>query len=162
LRGVARPFFRVSRAPAAPAGSSRRAGQPAGGAAPNPGSRQEIVMTMRTAHLVVALALGATAAGCATFGGANIGELRSNPARFHDRTVAVEGVVTTSWGVPLVPFRLYKVDDGTGELTVLSRGDRSPTRGARVRVRGRVDDVGVFNGQSIGLHLVEHSLDVKR
>ena len=43
-----------------------------------------------------------------------------------------------------MPFRLYKVDDGTGEVTVLSQGSRVPTRGARVRVRGRVDDVAVI------------------
>jgi len=119
-------------------------------------------MTIRLAPLSAAIALGVVMAGCATFGTTDIQQLRSNPARYHDRTVAVEGVVTTSWGVPLVPFRLYKVDDGTGEVTVVSRGDRSPTRGARVRVRGRVEDVGVFGGQSVGLHLVERSLDVKR
>jgi hypothetical protein len=55
--------------------------------------------------------------------------------------VSVSGVVTTSWGVPLVPFRFYNVDDGTGELTVISQNSRTPANGEKVRVKGRVEDV---------------------
>jgi hypothetical protein len=92
----------------------------------------------------------------------HIADLRDNPGRYQNHTVSIDGVVTTSWGLPLVPFRLYKVDDGTGEVTVLSQGTRMPTRGARVRVRGRVDDIGVLGGQAVGLHIREQSLYVKR
>jgi hypothetical protein len=92
----------------------------------------------------------------------HIADLRDNPGRYQHHTVSIDGVVTTSWGVPLVPFRFYKVDDGTGEVTVLSQGSRMPTRGARVRVRGKVDDVGVLGGQALGLHIREDSLYVKR
>ena len=92
----------------------------------------------------------------------NISELQHHPGRYQDRTVSVSGVVTTSWGLPLVPFRLYKVDDGTGEVTVLSQGARTPARGERVRVRGRVNEVAVFGGQALGLHLREESLYVRR
>ena len=83
----------------------------------------------------------------------SVAELKYNPGRYQDRTVAINGVVTSSWGLPLVPFRLYKVDDGTGEMTVVSQGGRMPTKGARVRVKGRVSDVATFGGQSVGLHL---------
>jgi hypothetical protein len=89
-------------------------------------------------------------------------EVKYNPGRYQDRTVTIDGVVTSSWGLPLVPFRLYKVDDGTGELTVLARGGRTPTRGAHVRVKGRVSDVATFGGSSLGLHLEERDLDFKR
>jgi hypothetical protein len=111
--------------------------------------------------LVLTLALSGTA--CAvSLRNPRIADLRDNPGRYQRHTVSIDGVVTTSWGVPLVPFRLYKVDDGTGEVTVLSQGSRIPTRGARVRVRGRVDDVGVLGGQAIGLHIREEQLYVKR
>jgi hypothetical protein len=43
----------------------------------------------------------------------SISDLQRHPGRYQDRTVSVNGVVTSSWGLPLVPFRLYKVDDGT-------------------------------------------------
>ena len=92
----------------------------------------------------------------------HIADLRDNPGRYQNHTVSIDGVVTTSWGLPLVPFRMYKVDDGTGEVTVLSQGTRMPTRGARVRVRGRVDDIGVLGGQALGLHIREQNLYVKR
>ncbi len=117
----------------------------------------------RAARLSLTFVLAATLSACAvSLRNPHIADLRDNPGRYQHRTVSIEGVVTTSWGIPLVPFRLYKVDDGTGEVTVLSQGNRMPTRGARVRVRGRVDDVGVFGGQAIGLHLREDDLYVKR
>ena len=80
-------------------------------------------------------------------------EIKYNPGRYQDRTVSVDGVVTSSWGVPLVPFKLYKVDDGTGEVTVVANNGRTPTKGARVRVKGRVSDVATFGGQAVGLHI---------
>jgi len=96
-------------------------------------------------------------AACAT-GHPKIAELKYNPGRYQDRTVTVDGVVTTSWGVPLVPFKLYKVDDGTGEVTVVSQDGRAPTKGARVSVKGRVTEFASFGGQSLGLHLKQEHL----
>lgn len=110
---------------------------------------------------IATLVLALFAGGCA-LRSPSIADLKYDSARYYDRTVQVEGVVTSSWGVPLLPFRFYRVDDGTGELLVLSQGQRTPTRGARVRVKGRVDEVAVLGGRPIGLHLREHSLDVRR
>jgi len=93
---------------------------------------------------------------------ASVAELKYNPGRYQNKTVSIDGVVTSSWGIPLVPFKLYKVDDGTGEMTVVSQGGRVPTKGSRVRVRGRVSDVATFGGQSIGLHMQQTDLDFKR
>jgi hypothetical protein len=92
----------------------------------------------------------------------HVADLRRNPGRYQNHTVSIEGVVTSSWGVSLAPYKIYKVDDGTGEVTVLSQGLRLPTRGAHVRVRGRVDEIAVIGGESLGLHLREESLYVKR
>src|SRR6266508_5866263 len=110
-----------------------------------------------------ALALAATISGCAiSLRNPDIADLQRHPGRYTDRTVSVSGVVTSSWGVPLVPFRFYKVDDGTGEVTVLSQSSRMPARGERVRVKGRVNDVALVDGQAVGLHLREEALYVKR
>jgi hypothetical protein len=118
------------------------------------------IMTMRRFALLAAVAL--TASACVTFGRQSIAELQHNPGRYHNRSVHIDGVVTSSWGGPLVPFRMYKVDDGTGEVTVLSQGSRTPTKGARVRVKGRVNEVAVLGGQAVGLHLREEHLRVER
>ncbi len=92
----------------------------------------------------------------------SINDLQSHPGRYHDQTVSVSGIVTTSWGLPLVPFKFYKVDDGTGEVTVLSDHARMPARGEHVRVKGRVADLAVIGGRPLGLHLREEALYVKR
>ena len=57
---------------------------------------------------------------------------------------------------------MYQVDDGTGEILVVSQNDRIPSKGARVRVTGKVGEFAVFGGRSIGLHLREGDLDFTR
>jgi hypothetical protein len=109
-------------------------------------------------------AMSVLVSGCALgLGSPNISQLKSNPGRYYDRTVSIDGVVTDSWGVPAVPFRMYKVDDGTGEVMVLATNSRRmPSRGSHVHVKGRVNEVAVFGGQSLGLHLREEKLNIKR
>lgn len=112
---------------------------------------------------VFALALATMLGGCAlSLHNPDIADLRRHPGRYQDRTVSVSGVVTNAWGVPLLPFRFYKVDDGTGEVTVLSQGPRTPATGEHVRVKGRVEDVAVIGGTPLGLHLREQDLYVRR
>lgn len=113
-------------------------------------------------RIVAIVALMAGLSGCAlAVRQTQVADLKYNPGRYYDKTVAIEGVVTSSWGLPLVPYKFYKVDDGTGEVTVLSQNGRTPTKGARVRVKGKVSDVASFGGQSLGLHLREKDLDFK-
>ena len=114
-------------------------------------------------RLVVMLVMAAMLSGCAlAVRRPSVAELKYNPARYHDRTVAIEGVVTSSWGLPLVPFKLYKVDDGTGEVTVVANDGRIPTKGARVRVKGRVSEVATLGGQAVGLHLQQRNVSFRR
>jgi hypothetical protein len=112
-------------------------------------------------RLAAVLVFATLTSGCA-LRSPSISELRDNPGRYQHRTVSVRGVVTTSWGVPLVPVRFYKVDDGTGEVTVVSRSSRFPTRGAEVTVSGRLDEVAVLSGEPLGLHLKEEHLRIRR
>jgi hypothetical protein len=110
-------------------------------------------------RVFVGLALALSLSACATR--QTIADIKYNPGRYQDRTVAVEGVVTSSWGVPLVPFKLYKVDDGTGEMTVVANNGRTPSKGSRVRIKGKVTDMAMFGGQSLGLHLEQKDIDFK-
>ena len=113
---------------------------------------------------VVALLFAAIVSGCAgILRNPDIADVKRNSGHYSDRTVTFDGTVTSAWGVPLVPFKMYKVDDGTGEITVLSRGgNRTPVKGSHVKVKGVVRDVAVFNGMPLGLHLEERDLDVRR
>jgi hypothetical protein len=118
---------------------------------------------MNMPRLLTATVLAITLSGCAvSLRNPDISELQRHPGRYQDRTVSVSGVVTNSWGLPLLPFRFYKVDDGTGEVTVLSDGRRMPATGERVRVRGRVEEVAVIGGRPLGLHLREEGVYFKR
>ena len=112
-------------------------------------------------RIVAPLALMLMLAGCAARR-PSVAELKYNPGRYQDKTVAIDGVVTSSWGLPLVPFKFYRVDDGTGEVTVVAQTGRVPTKGARVRVKGKVNDVATFGGQAFGLHIQQTDLDFKR
>jgi hypothetical protein len=109
----------------------------------------------------LSLAIGLLAGGCAARA-ANIGDVKVNPGRYLDKSISISGVVTESWSVPLVPYKLYKVDDGSGEITVVSNDERTPTRGARVRVRGKLQEVATLGGRSLGLHLRQDDLDFTR
>jgi hypothetical protein len=95
---------------------------------------------------------------CASMGNRSISEVQTNPGKFADRTVTVEGVVTSSWGIPLVPFKVYRVSDGSGEMLVISDDSRIPGKNARVRVRGEVEEFALIGGRSFGLHLREKSI----
>jgi hypothetical protein len=104
--------------------------------------------------LAVVILTALVAVGCAARG-VRVAELKDQPTKYQDKSVSVTGVVTSSWGIPLVPFQLYNVDDGSGEITIVSRNSRTPARGTRVQVRGKVNEVAVFGGRSLGLHLQE-------
>ena len=113
------------------------------------------------ARLTVALGFAAALSACALHS-PSVAELKYNPGRYQNKTVSINGVVTSSWGVPLVPVKVYKIDDGTGELTVVSQDGRIPSKGARVHVKGRVNDMATFGGRAVGLHLEQTDISFKR
>jgi hypothetical protein len=117
-------------------------------------------MTRAGRLLSIAVVSAILVAGCAARG-VRIAELKNQPDKYEDKTVSVTGVVTNSFGIPLVPFLLYNVDDGSGEITVVARSGRSPSKGARVQVKGKVSEVAVVGGRSIGLHIEEDSRRIR-
>jgi DNA/RNA endonuclease YhcR with UshA esterase domain len=106
----------------------------------------------------VALAASLTTACASVPGRPAIRQVQNQPGRFVDHSVTITGTVTTSWGVPLVGFNVFRLDDGTGEITVVSTDRRMPARGARVEVKGKVQDVAVLGGRPLGLHLREQRI----
>ena len=114
----------------------------------------------RASLLVAAVLIAVFTAACAS--GASVGQLKTNPGRYVDKNVTVRGTVTSSWGIPLVPLKMYQVDDGTGEILVVSDDNRVPSKGAHVKVTGKVSEFALLGGRSIGLHLRARDLDYDR
>lgn len=111
----------------------------------------------RLAALLVLTAM--LAAGCGARG-VRVAELRQQPHRYDDKTISLTGVVTRSWGVPVL-LQVYNIDDGTGEISVIARGGSAPPPGARVQVKGRVSELAAIGGRSIGLHVQEETRKIR-
>jgi hypothetical protein len=90
-----------------------------------------------------------------------IADLKDRPGKYDEKTIAVSGVVTSSWDVPLAPYRFYNVSDGTGEIVVLSRAGRVPSKGAHVKVKGRINEIASLGGRAVGLHPEERDRDIE-
>ena len=115
---------------------------------------RNIVWTLAAVTLAAAL----TTACASVPGRPAIRQVQNQPGRFVDHSVTVTGTVTSSWGVPFAGFNVFKVDDGTGESTVVSNDRRVPGRGARVEVKGKVEDIATLGGRALGLHLREQRI----
>lgn len=115
---------------------------------------------VKAPRIALALLGAVLISGCAARN-VHVAQLKDQPARYYNKTVTVKGVVTRSWGLPLVPFQFYSVDDGTGQITVIGHSGRVPSTGTRVDVKGRVQELAAFGGQSVGLHLDEQKRKIK-
>ena len=114
----------------------------------------------RASRLSAALLGALLIAGCAARG-VRIAELKDQPTKYDNKSISITGTVTSSWGIPLVPFQLYQVDDGSGEITVVSNSGRTPAKGTRVQVKGRINEFATFGGRSVGLHIQEQDRKIK-
>lgn len=75
--------------------------------------------------------------------------LLDDPARFDGKTVRIEGEVTESLGV--LSRGAYRVDDGTGTLTVVSESGGAPRTGAEVGVEGRFEALFTLMSESLAV-----------
>jgi hypothetical protein len=114
-----------------------------------------VAANVRWKMAALAVVAAITVACASVPGRPSVQQVKSQSGRFVDHSVTVSGTVTSAWGVPFVGFNVYRLDDGTGEITVVSTDRRTPGRGARVEVKGKVQDVAVLGGRPLGLHLRE-------
>src|SRR5258705_13547107 len=76
-----------------------------------------------------------------------ISKINADPARYHNKEVAIVGTVRDSYGA--LGQGAYEIDDGTGRLWVVTKGG-VPSRGARVGVKGHVYKGFNFGGRDYG------------
>ena len=90
-------------------------------------------------------------AACGT--NTTIAEIQNDPPTYDGQTVTLNGEVTSR--LSLVIVRTYNLNDGTGEMTVVTK-KALPNVGAQVEVTGRVKEAFSF-GSSQSLVLIDES-----
>jgi hypothetical protein len=84
------------------------------------------------------LALAASLAAVASCAGSRtvtIKELLDDPSQYNGKSVQVQGDVKENLGV--LGYGAYRLDDGTGSITVVSKESGAPREGANVKVQGK-------------------------
>lgn len=84
-----------------------------------------------------------------------IKQILDHPRQYDGREVTIEGQVETSTNV--LVFRYFVLKDDTGAITVITY-KAVPTRGERIRVRGRVNQAFALHGESLTV-IMEDSND---
>jgi hypothetical protein len=87
----------------------------------------------RAAVLLLSGFVGLTS--CAAILATKIADIRKTPGEYDGRTVTISGKVTSAHNLVVVKY--YEVDDGTGEIPVVTES-ALPKEGHAVRVKGRV------------------------
>lgn len=102
------------------------------------------------------LTIGLFAAACPKR--VSIADIQANPAKYRNKSVAIAGTVKESYGlsIPGTNYRggIYKVDDGTGSLWIVTE-ETVPSKGAKIGVKGKIQDGVNYNGKNYGLGMRE-------
>jgi hypothetical protein len=102
----------------------------------------------RSPRILTALALVMVlAGGCKS--ATPIGKLLDDPGRYDKQTVRVAGTVGQSVGV--LGYGAYRLDDGTGTITVVTQSGGAPREGAKVGVEGEFRSAFTLGTQSIAV-----------
>lgn len=99
--------------------------------------------------------VAAVLAGCDAGAGAMpIGEITQNASTLEGREVKLRGTASQLVKLPFADTKGYKLKDATGEIVIWTSGTM-PGEGEEVVVRGRVENIAIVSGQSLGLTLKE-------
>jgi hypothetical protein len=96
---------------------------------------------------LVAIVLGAAALGCKS--ATPIKTLLDDPSRFDHQRVRIRGEVKESIGV--LGYGGYRVDDGTGVITVVTQSGGAPRTGAQVGVEGEFRSAFTVGSESVAV-----------
>ncbi len=111
---------------------------------------------MKIRAILLGLIITTVAFFAAACDSVTVAKLINNPTKYANKEVGIIGTVSNSYGVSILGQGggIYKVSDGTGSIWVVSQRG-VPTEGARVGVKGRVQNGVVFNGKNYGLGMIE-------
>ena len=99
----------------------------------------------RAPGLALAAVLLLLLAGCQ--GTTEIKKLLDNPAAYEGKTVRVAGTVKESAGV--LNYGVFRLDDGTGTIAVITKVGGAPRLGAKVGVEGTFRSAFTLGSESV-------------
>ncbi len=115
----------------------------------------------RTALIWVLASLLALATGCkGGYGTTSIKTLLDDPGLYDRKTVRVAGDVGASMGV--LGYGAYRLDDGTGALTVVTKLNGAPRQGARVGVEGEFRSAYTLGASSAAVIIESSRRDLSK
>ena len=117
---------------------------------------------MKLRALLLGLIITTVAFFAAACDKVTVARLIDNPSKYANKEVGIIGTVSNSFGVSILGQGggVYKVNDGTGSIWVVTQRG-VPTEGARVGVKGRVQNGVVFNGKNYGLGMIENDRKIQ-
>jgi hypothetical protein len=115
--------------------------------------REDSVLRLLSRLSLAFMVIAATLILAACPSRTSIERINRDPGRYVGKEVAIAGHVTTSFGA--LGSGVFEVDDGSGRMWVFSQRYGVPGNGARVGVRGRVEQGFSFGGRSFATILRE-------
>ncbi len=104
---------------------------------------------LRTTLMTAAVLAALLAAGCKGEKATPIRTLLDDPSRFDHQVVRIAGKVGEAAGA--LGYGVYRVDDGSGAITVVSQQHGAPRTGATVGVEGEFRSAFTLGTESIAV-----------
>ena len=82
-----------------------------------------------------------------------VAEVKADPYKFTEKSAHLGGIVTKSYGA--LGYGFYELEDKTGKIFVVSQGRGVPGKGARIEVKGKVQNGFSFAGLDYGTVIME-------
>ncbi len=105
-------------------------------------------------NLLVAWAVGVLLGGCSATNVTPISQLNASPANFDGKEVMLRGVAKDVTRMPLLNLKSYVLKDDSGEATILTEREL-PKMNEEIRVKVKVRNLAIINGESLGTTFVE-------
>jgi hypothetical protein len=84
-----------------------------------------------------------------------VAKVKADPYQFTKKSAHLAGIVTKSFGV--MGYGIYEIEDATGKIFVVSRGRGVPGKGAKIELRGKVQNAFSIAGFDYGVVVMEES-----
>jgi hypothetical protein len=85
-------------------------------------------------------------------------DIKQTPRKFHDKSVSISGTVINTITLPVLNIGVFQVDDGSGKIWVKPK-TKTPLKGERVAITGKIKVGFTISGRSFGVILLESGTD---